>query len=293
MLNPVWLKTLVTLLREGSFQGAAKRLGLAQPTVSLHLKKLEEQVGAQLVERSRAGCRPTAQAEVLLPYATQLVMLNERALQALGDSVERIGASSNIGTYLLPPLMRRFMDERRCDQLDLSVASNPNTVNRLLTGEIDIAVTEWWEPVSGYSSSSWRHEPLVLIVPPGHELATGAELTAGQISEFPMLGGEPGSGTGRLLADYFGEYGAPRVSMQLGNTEAVKEAVKAGLGVSIVLASAVRREAHEGSLVAVSLQGLGKQLMVAWRTRRFQQAPTPAFAQYLIESAGQTPGLAH
>lgn len=291
MLNPTWLQTLVTLLREGSFQGAAKRLGIAQPTVSLHLKKLEEQVGAQLVERGRAGCRPTARAEVLLPYAEQLVMLNERALQALRAKVQRVGASSNVGTYLLPPLIRTFLDNGRAGQLELNVASNPDTVSKLLTGELDIAVTEWWEPVSGFSSRPWRYEPLVLIVPVEHELAHADEVSLAHISRFDMLGGESGSGTGRLLAAYFGKHSVPRVSMHLGNTEAVKEAVKAGLGISIVLASAVAREAREGSLRAVPLEGLGKQLMVAWKERGNSQPELPAFVAHLLGStlrAGQT-----
>ncbi|SDS47398.1 DNA-binding transcriptional regulator, LysR family [Halopseudomonas xinjiangensis] len=284
MLNPTWLKTLVTLLREGSFQRAAKRLGIAQPTVSLHLKKLEEQVGAQLVERGRAGCRPTARAELLLPYAEQLVMLNERALQALRAEVERVGASSNVGTYLLPPLIRTFLDDGRVGQLELNVASNPDTVSKLLTGEIDIAVTEWWEPVPGFISRPWRYEPLVLIVPAEHELAHAGAISLEHISGFDMLGGEPGSGTGRLLTAYFGKHGVPRVSMHLGNTEAVKEAVKAGLGISIVLASAVAREVQDGSLCAVPLQGLGKQLMVAWRDRGFRRPAMPKFVHHLMES---------
>ena len=288
MLNPFWLRTLVTLLSEGSFQGAAKRLGVAQPTVSLHLKKLEEQVGAQLIERDRAGCRPTKRAEVLLPYAEQLVMLNERALQALRAEVARVGASSNVGTYLLPPAIRSFLDTGRAGQLKLNIAPNPVTVGKLLTGEIDIAVTEWWEPAPGYRSLPWRYEPLVLIAPVGHELAQTDHVTLGLISRFDMRGGEPGSGTGRLLAGYCGEHGVPRVSMQLGNTEAVKEAVKAGLGVSIVLASAVTRETQDGSLHAVPLEGLGKQLMIAWKERSSRHSPVPAFVKHLIESTAST-----
>jgi len=288
MLNVTWLRTFVALLREGSFQGAARRLGVAQPTVSLHLKKLEEQVGAQLIERARSGCRPTARAELLRPYAEQMVLLQERAQQALRVDLERVGASSNVGTYLLPPLIRNFLDSGRKGQIDLSITSNPQTVQRLINGEIDIAVTEWWSPISGYRSRSWRYEPLVLIVPPKHELTQYAEATPEIVARFEMLGGEPGSGTGRLLQRYFGEHRMPRVSMQLGNTEAVKEAVKAGLGVSIVLGAAVRKETSNGELISIPLKGLGKDLMVAWQDRSARWSEMPRFVEHLLEPAVST-----
>ncbi|VDL20735.1 Tyrosine recombinase XerC [Pseudomonas aeruginosa] len=80
-----------------------------------------------------------------------------------------------------------------------------------------------------------------------------------------MLGGEPGSGTGRLLTEYFGELGVPRSGMQLGSTEAIKQAVRAGLGVSLVMASAVQDEVRSGALVALPIPGLEKRLQLIWR----------------------------
>ena len=70
MLNPVWLKSLVAIVQTGSFQSAARALGLAQPTVSQHLQKLEEQVGVTLVQRSRSGCQPTTRALAFMPHAS-------------------------------------------------------------------------------------------------------------------------------------------------------------------------------------------------------------------------------
>ena len=84
MLNPVWLKSLVAIVQTGSFQSAARALGLAQPTVSQHLQKLEEQVGVTLVQRSRSGCQPTTRALAFMPHATALLegaaVLDERRL---------------------------------------------------------------------------------------------------------------------------------------------------------------------------------------------------------------------
>ncbi|HBT6884066.1 TPA: LysR family transcriptional regulator, partial [Klebsiella pneumoniae] len=102
--------------------------------------------------------------------------------------------------------------------------------------------------------------------------------------DLPMLGGEPGSGTGRLLTEYFGELGVPRSGMQLGSTEAVKQAVRAGLGVSLVMASAVQDEVRSGALVALPIPGLEKRLQLIWRKPPGNLHP-PGFVRHLLEEA--------
>lgn len=133
MLNPVWLKSLVAIVQTGSFQSAARALGLAQPTVSQHLQKLEEQVGVTLVQRSRSGCQPTTRALAFMPHATALLDMHARALEALHGNRERVGASTNIGTYLLQPFVRNYLttaNER--GEVDLRIAANPDVADQLL-----------------------------------------------------------------------------------------------------------------------------------------------------------------
>ncbi len=147
MLNPVWLKSLVAIVQTGSFQSAARALGLAQPTVSQHLQKLEEQVGVTLVQRSRSGCQPTTRALAFMPHATALLDMHARALEALHGNRERVGASTNIGTYLLQPFVRNYLttaNER--GEVDLRIAANPDVADQLLAGQLDAAIMEWWLP---------------------------------------------------------------------------------------------------------------------------------------------------
>ena len=143
MLNPVWLKSLVAIVQTGSFQSAARALGLAQPTVSQHLQKLEEQVGVTLVQRSRSGCQPTTRALAFMPHATALLDMHARALEALHGNRERVGASSNIGTYLLQPFVRNYLttaNER--GEVDLRIAANPDVADQLLAGQLDAAIMD-------------------------------------------------------------------------------------------------------------------------------------------------------
>lgn len=211
MLNPVWLKSLVAIVQTGSFQSAARALGLAQPTVSQHLQKLEEQVGVTLVQRSRSGCQPTTRALAFMPHATALLDMHARALEALHGNRERVGASTNIGTYLLQPFVRNYLttaNER--GEVDLRIAANPDVADQLLAGQLDAAIMEWWLPHPDFEHRLWRVEPLVLIVSPDHALAEAGCIERDRLVDLPMLGGEPGSGTGRLLTEYFGELGVPR-----------------------------------------------------------------------------------
>ena len=284
MLNLVLVKSFLTLTQTGSFQQAAQRLLISQPTVSQHIKKLEEQLGVELIVRGRSGCEPTLAARAFLPYAQSLLRLNDRALAATRSGGLRIGAASNLGIYLLQPYLRSFLDRQGPQDLDLVIDRNPVIAEQLETGELDMAVMEWWDGRPGFDATRWRSEELVLITPPAHPWAGRDCIGRDELRGAMLLGGESGSGTGRLLAAYFGAGPLPRVERQLGSTEAVKQAVKAGLGISLVLAAAVAQEVAAGSLAAVPVEGsLCKDLFVIWRRR--PQGSRPDFVSHLLQAA--------
>lgn len=290
MLNLIWVRTFTALVERRTFQGAADKLGLAQPTVSQHIQKLEEQLGALLFHRGRNGCEPTREALAFLPYAESLLRINDRAVAAVNRDCVRVGASSNIGIYLLQPYVTDYLRGRNPAHFDMVIGRNPAIADMLENSEIDVAVMEWWDGRSGFRAAPWRKEEIVVIVPPEHPLEACPFVTRRELSDYPLLGGEPGTGTGRMLAQYFGgDTPMPRVSMQLGSTEAVKQAVKAGLGISLVFASAVQQEVQLGSLAAIPLSDppLRKELFVVWNeaTRR-----PPAFVGHLL-NGGVSPEL--
>lgn len=291
-LNLTLVQSFLAVMQTRSFQTAAKRLALAQPTISLHVQKLEDQLGTQLFHRSRVACAPTADALAFVPYAESLLRLNERALAAIKGQQTRIGASSNIGIYILQPFLKSFTDSRKGFHFDMVIDRNPVIADKLDCGEIDIALMEWWDKRKGFSAQPWRRDPVVVIVSPDHPWATRRQVDREELRVTDLLGGEPGTGTGRLLAHYFGTNAdMPRSSFQLGSTEAVKQAVKAGMGISLVLRSAVEDEIKQGTLVAVPLTepGLHKELWIIWRpdARHSPDIP-PAFVQHLLAAEAFT-----
>lgn len=281
MLNPIWIRSFLGVAQHRSFQLAGEALGIAQPTVSLHIQKLEEQLGVLLFRRARLGCEPTAEARTLLPYAQGLMRLSERAIGALNARQVRIGASSNIGIYLLPPLLKRFRMESQDDDCELLIDRNPAIADYLEHGEIDIALMEWWDERPGFDATCWRQEPIVVIVPPDHAWAGRSIVGRDELASVPLLGGEPGTGTGRLLQLYFEGSQPPEIALRLGSTEAVKQAVKAGLGISMVLAATVSAELTAGSLHGIPLN-LAKPLYVVWRHTGTSHLPPPCFVTFLL-----------
>lgn len=258
MLNLGLVTTFVALAETGSFVEAARQLCLAQPTVSQQLKKLEMQLGVVLIERSHGGCSLTARGRAVLPQARALLRSAERfAAAAEGDQIA-IGCSGNIASYYISKDLKRFVDRvGNGMRWDITCATNPEIAEQLSVGAIDIAAMEWPVPARGVAVRPWRVEPMVVIVPSDHRLAKSRSLTVDQLLELDLIGGEPGSGTGTLLRQALGRRSAKlRVTHNLRNTEAVKSAVEAGLGCSIVLARAVREEVAAGQIAMLTVRGV-------------------------------------
>lgn len=253
------------------------------------MRKLEAALGARLIERDARGCLPTSEGTAFLAYAESLLRLNARAIEALRNHRVAIGASSNIGTYLLQPYIKSYFDAAAGRPLpDIQIHRNPVIADKLDAGEIDVAAMEWWDNRPGYVARPWRREELVVIVSPGHPWVGLSRLPRAALQEVSLLGGEPGTGTGRILARYFGaQPNAMQIGMRLGSTEAVKQWVKAGLGVSLVLAGTVAEECREGTLVAIPLEGEppNKELVVIWRESLSAESPARAFGEWLAARA--------
>ncbi|MEJ2460388.1 MAG: LysR family transcriptional regulator [Candidatus Thiodiazotropha sp.] len=280
------MATFLALVRNGNFRKAAAERGISQGAISQHIKKLEILLGTQLVERTQQGCSPTSDGERLLPHAESLLRVNGRALNAIQRESVVVGASSNVGTYLLQPEIKAFLDRAggRCD-VELVIRRNPTVAEKLESGEVDVAVMEWWDGRPGCTAALWRREEMLVIVPPDHAWVGMPGIPPSLLCESQMLGGESGTGTGRLLARYFGDRaGGMRSAMSLGSTEAVKQWVKAGLGVSLVLAGSVERERRDGTLCAIPVEGepLYKELYVVWRDALSPQSLSRRFAESLL-----------
>ncbi len=265
-LNLNHVASFLALVATGSFGDAAKSLGLSQAAVSQHVSRLEASLAVSLIHRARSGCTPTESARRFLPIARSLIAIEARAAEAVSGKVLRLGACSNLGVYLLPELLRDYR-AGASEMPKLTIGPNPAIAAALEQAEIDLAVMEWWDGRPGFHAERWREEPIVAIAPVHHGWASETSISRTKLAAEALIGGEAGTGTGRILRDHLGEMRPlQRPVVELGSTEAVKRAVIAGLGVSVVLALAVVEEAKAGRLVARPLKpALRKPLYLIWR----------------------------
>lgn len=285
-MNLNQLAAYVAVLDTGGFRAAAARLGVTQGAVSQHIRRLEAELGASLIERAATGCVPAPASAAFERYARALLELADRAARLFNDPELVIGAASNIGIYLLQPVIksvgRAHAGRYRIRQ---RMGTNREVLDDLSTGVVDVALSEWWDRRPGFEATPWRDEPLVVIVGPDHPWAGRSGVSVDELAGETLLGGEPASGTGTLLRSALGADAARLpAAVNLGSTAAVKAAVQAGLGVSLVLAAAADAEVAAGRLHVLALDGppLRKTLWVSHRRALVDSDPAAAFSRALL-----------
>jgi molybdate transport repressor ModE-like protein len=276
--------SFLAIARLGSFRLAARELGMSQAAVSQQIRKLEDSLAARLIERDPQGCRLTIEGREFLADAETLQRLAVNARNRFRRRRLSIGAGSNIGIYLLRPYLKRYAELADAAALDVLIGPNPQMADKLACGDIDLAVMEWWDDRPGYVARVWRDEEMQVIVAPDHPWAGRTRLSRMELQTATLLGGEPGTGTGRLLAHFLGVSLAELpVNRRLGSTDAVKQWVKAGMGISLVLAGTVEDEVNAGSLVAISVEGSPRKTLYAvWRDSLSPEHMAQRFGTWLI-----------
>lgn len=256
MINLVHLRSFLAIVDAKGVRAAARELELAPSTVVEHVRQLENDLSVPLLVRAHPVTEATREGERLLPYARALV----RTASQLGELIRipslRLSASSNVGTYMLQQPLAAFFRRSGIDA-DLWIGPNPDVAARLERGEADVAVMEWWDGRKGFRATTWKQEPLVVIVAPDHPWADRSVVEPDDLVSETLLGGEGGSGTGRILREQLGSL-ADRFKTRTGwgSTEAIKRAVQAGFGISIVMSSSVADEVASGRLVALPVSGV-------------------------------------
>lgn len=264
-------------------RAAAQTLGLSPSTVLEHLRQLETSLGAALLRRQAGNTRLTPAGVRFLPLARAMISIALRAANQIRHPDLTIAASSNIGTYLLPAQLAPFEQETG-SPAQIWIGTNMQALARLERGEVDLAFVEWWMPMEGFAASTWRVEPLKVIVAPTHRWAGRSSVAPEELSEEVMLGGEPGTGTGRILREALGDVATRlRFLEGLGSTEAVKRAVRAGRGISIVMESVITDELRNGTLIALDVLGarLEKSLLIVCQSHLPATSPVSRFAAML------------
>jgi DNA-binding transcriptional LysR family regulator len=275
------LRTLQAVVSHGSFSRAAERLHLSQPAVSLHIRQLEERAGHRLLERMGKRAFATRAGEILLEHAGRALGELEAAHQALGRlrgvvaGRLRVGTGATASTYLLPPLLRRLHARHPALELVVVTGNSAEIAAAVAANQLDLGIVTL--PVSSrqLSVSPLCVDRLVAIAPRAREWRRRRSITAAELAGHPLILYERGGTIRRIIDGWFHRSRVvPRVAMELGNGEAIKKLVEAGLGLSIAPAVSVKAEVRSGSLIAIPLEPpLSRRLGVVSR-RDKPESPT-------------------
>ena len=247
----------------GSMTQGAERLDISQPAVSKQVQELEHSLGVHLFDRIGRRVRLSQAGEILANYARMLFAVEHEAEEAMVDvrAVGRgrlvIGASTTIGTYLLPGVLADFW--RRYPKVELLVEiENTEQVHRRLAGlQLDVGLTEGFVEEAELEAEVFHRDELVVIAAPGHPLARQPRVPLSALRDEPFILREPGSGTRAVEERALGRLKLPvRVVMALGSTEAIKRVVAEGVGLAIVSRLAVGAECAAGTLATLPVAGL-------------------------------------
>jgi DNA-binding transcriptional LysR family regulator len=229
----------------------------------------------------------TDPGKILLGYAERVFnVLNEakRTLDGfnqLDSGSLIIGASSNIGVYVLPKLLGEF--KARYPNIEIKVTIGPTYAieSKMLANEVDVGIVEAETRSAEIVDTFHWDEGLSVILSPRHPWAKRKEIEPANLADEFFIVGERGSGTRKVMADALGDIvDKIKVLLELGSTEAVKKAVEENLGISIVMDSSVTRELKQGTLKNVELSGvkLRKRINVVHLKGKYF---TPAFSRFV------------
>ncbi|MBK1721628.1 LysR family transcriptional regulator [Thiocystis violacea] len=257
------LQVFHTVARLLSFTKAAETLHMTQPAVTFQVRQLEDHFNTRLFDRTHNRISLTEAGAIVYRSAERIFELYaemENGVREITGEISgalTIGASTTIAEYMLPTLLGDFKERFPDVTIHLKVSNTEGIVAMVESNAIDLGVVE--APVANKNLvvEICKQDQLVAIVPPRHPLAGLGEIPVNRLLEYPFICREEGSGTREVIGDYLhlrpAGGSALKIAMELGSPEAIKGAVEAGMGVSVVSQTTIQKELKLGTLVALQL----------------------------------------
>jgi DNA-binding transcriptional LysR family regulator len=258
------LRTFKAVAEAGSFTRAAARVHLTQAAVSVHVRQLEEEIGVPVFLRVNKKLFLTDAGRALLSRAEAILRAHDEAMAemaAIGGAVHgrlHIGvASTAITVDPLPEVLGEL--KRQYALLDLSVIGGTSEwiVEQILAGDVDVGLVSLPVEASDVVTETLRSDKLVAVVNQQHRLARSHTISAEELADEPLILGEKGGNTRRLIDLFMEKSGLnPKVAMELQRTEAILKMVELGFGVTILPIGSVHAGVARRRLCAIPVSNL-------------------------------------
>lgn len=260
------LEVFHTVARKGSFTKAAQELFISQPAVSRHIQELESQYGCTLFEREGNQIRLTRAGQLLVDHAEKIFAQYRQAAFELNALVQRktgqlkLGASTTISQYALPPVLAGFHKTFPAIRCSLTTANTEQIEAALLTKEIHLGLIEGRSRHPRIRYTDYSQDEILLVAGAGYSGEIPARLPVEALREQPIVLREPGSGTLEVVEHALLPLGVPlqdlHIDMHLGSTEAIKSYLAHAPCMAFISREAVTEELRTGRLRAVEVPGL-------------------------------------
>ena len=276
------LAVFTEVLKSGSTTQASQMLALSQSAVSAALTDLEGQLGVQLFDRVGKRLVVNEHGRLLYPRALALLEQTTEIEQLFREDngAIRVYASSTIGNYILPEIIARYRRDFPGLPLEMSVGNSQDVINAVADFRVDIGLIEGPCHTAEIVSEPWLEDELVVFASPASPLLQG-EVTLDRLASAPWILRERGSGT-RELVDYLLLSHLPQfhLGMELGNSEAIKHAVRHGLGISCLSRRVIAEQLETGTLKEIAIP-LPRLVRTLWRIHHRQKHLSNALKRFL------------
>jgi LysR family transcriptional regulator, low CO2-responsive transcriptional regulator len=285
------LRTFTTALRAGSFAAAAESLHITPPAVTVQMRQLEEIAGMPIIERHSKGLKSTDAGREIAAAALRI----EAALAECDDALASLrGLESGrvaIGVvstakYFAPQVLGAFARAHPAVEIRLEVGNRAAILGALEANTLDLALTGWPPEQLAVQKAAIGEHPHIIVARPDHPHAGEGKLGPAALAEETFLVRERGSGTRLLMERFFADANvAPRIGMEMGSNETIKQAVIAGLGIAFISAHTVAVELADRRLVVLDVLGL--PVMRTWfivnLAKKRLLPPAAALRQFMID----------
>jgi DNA-binding transcriptional LysR family regulator len=257
------LRLFLAVARLGSYTAAARELSIAQPAISHQVKSLEAELGTRLFDRRGRHIELTAAGRTLLETCTDVFHRLDEGARALAElnagtrGIVEIAADTTSGIYVVPAALGLFHRSNPGIDVRLHVENRSGVLRRITERTCELAVMADPPSTIGLNVARFSRDRLVAIAAPDHPLRSERSIRLATLADERFLSREVGSGTRAATDRLFARAGLRLdPAMELGSTGAIKQAVSAGLGISIVSRWAIDLELQVGRLVVLDVIGL-------------------------------------
>jgi LysR family transcriptional regulator, transcriptional activator of the cysJI operon len=289
-LNIESLKMFCLVVEEGSISQAARLSFVSQPAVTRQIHQLEDSYGTLLFDRTEGKLRVTEAGKILYPFAKAIVgdfsRSKEVIKQAIGEKnfSLNVGATFTIGEYLLPSLLGKFKKKRPEIRVALTIKNTPGVLEDLANDVIDMALVEGIVESSDFIVEEYADDELILVCASEH--IWGKSIQIEELLNERLILRESGSGTRLIVENMLRENGIlDKIDsyMELGSTQAIKSAVEAGLGISILPRLTVERELQLNLLRKIEIDGftIVRKLWLVKKRQRFNKTGVSYFVEFI------------